>query len=161
MFDTLIPAFNKIYPKIKINHVQIDVDSKLPPTLATGVDVPDGAFYEDINIVQEAVHFKDLRPWKEPYISRIEPFKVTTYSLDGKLVAVPWDTDPMMLWYNKTITDKAGVDPEAIKSYDDLLTAAKTIKEKVKGATAPIHIDGNSGNIQLQAGRGVGEQVAR
>src|SRR5207302_274729 len=47
VFGFVIAAFNKKYPRITVKHVAVDVDAKLPATLATGVGVPDGAFYED------------------------------------------------------------------------------------------------------------------
>ncbi len=61
VFDAVIPSFNKKYPGITVKHVAVDVDSKLPTTLATGVNLPDGAFYEDNNLAIQSAHYYDPR----------------------------------------------------------------------------------------------------
>src|SRR5205823_4407622 len=60
VFDATIASFNKKYPDIKVKHVAVDVDAKLPTTLTTGVNVPDGAFYEDNNLPVLASHYYDI-----------------------------------------------------------------------------------------------------
>ena len=146
--ETVIPLFNRVYPDIKINHVQVDVDTKLPPTLAAGVDVPDGSFYEDINIVQVQEDLHDLSPWIDEYLDNIVPFKRSVYTFDNRVVAVPWDFDPMVLWYREDVFDKADVDPAGLTTFTALTNAASTIKEKVPSASAPIFFDGLAANIQ-------------
>ncbi|MFF0344771.1 ABC transporter substrate-binding protein [Kribbella sp. NPDC004875] len=50
---------------------------------------------------------------------------------DHGLYQVPWKTNPFMLYYNKDVFKKAGLDPEHPKlaTYDDVLAAAKAIKD--------------------------------
>lgn len=48
--------------------------------------------------------------------------------VDGKTVAIAFDANSQHLFYRKDIFDKAGL--SAPKSYEDVLAAAKTIKEK-------------------------------
>lgn len=52
-------------------------------------------------------------------------------SPDGDLYQVPWKANPFMLYYNKTAFAAAGLDAEAPKlsTYDDVLAAAKAIKD--------------------------------
>ena len=52
-------------------------------------------------------------------------------SADGDLYQLPWKTNPFMLYYNKDVFAEAGLDPEnpALETYDDVLAAAKAIKE--------------------------------
>ncbi|MDQ1204603.1 sugar ABC transporter substrate-binding protein [Microbacterium sp. SORGH_AS_0862] len=52
-------------------------------------------------------------------------------SPDGDLYQVPWKANPFMLYYNKTAFAEAGLDAEAPKlsTYDDVLAAAKAIKD--------------------------------
>ncbi|RII08656.1 Maltose/maltodextrin-binding protein precursor [Streptomyces sp. YIM 130001] len=51
-------------------------------------------------------------------------------SPDGSLYQVPWKTNPFMLYYNKDVFKKAGLDAEnpKLSTYDDVLAAAKAIK---------------------------------
>jgi multiple sugar transport system substrate-binding protein len=51
---------------------------------------------------------------------------------DGKIYGIPYSTDTRGLWYNVNIFKRAGLPvPWEPKNWDDILTAAKTIKEKV------------------------------
>lgn len=52
-------------------------------------------------------------------------------SADGSLYQLPWKTNPFMLYYNKTVFEAAGLDAEnpQLETYDDVLAAAKAIKE--------------------------------
>ncbi len=52
-------------------------------------------------------------------------------SYDGNVFALPTDTDVRMLWYNKSVMEAAGIAlPWEPKSWDDVLNAARLIKEK-------------------------------
>lgn len=54
--------------------------------------------------------------------------EVTSY--DGKVYALPTDTDVRMLWYSKPAFEKAGIAvPWAPKTWDDILDAARKLKE--------------------------------
>lgn len=52
-------------------------------------------------------------------------------SSDGDFYQMPWKTNPFMLYYNKEVLSKAGLDAENPKlaSYEDLAAAAKAIKD--------------------------------
>ncbi|RKS71443.1 multiple sugar transport system substrate-binding protein [Motilibacter peucedani] len=53
-------------------------------------------------------------------------------SADGKLYQLPWKSNPVLIFYNKTIFAKAGLDPEkpALSTYDDFLATSRTLKSK-------------------------------
>lgn len=63
--------------------------------------------------------------------SFIEAMKKGVTASDGKVYGVPYNTDSRGLWYNKEIFKKAGL-PEnwKPKNWDEVLNAARTIKEK-------------------------------
>lgn len=52
-------------------------------------------------------------------------------SADGGLYQMPWKSNPVMIFYNKDVFKKAGLDPENpnLSTYADFLAAAKKIKE--------------------------------
>ncbi|RZS91162.1 carbohydrate ABC transporter substrate-binding protein (CUT1 family) [Motilibacter rhizosphaerae] len=62
-------------------------------------------------------------------------------SADGKLYQLPWKTNPVMLFYNKKVFAKAGLDPDhpQLQTYAQVLAAARTLKQKggVKAAIWP------------------------
>jgi lactose/L-arabinose transport system substrate-binding protein len=146
VFKTVIPAFNQKYPKIKVNMVGVDIATKLPPTLISGTGVPDGSFYEDVNIGAQARHLYDLTELMAPRRADTVEFKLDVLTFDDKLVGVPWDTCPGLLYYREDILGDAGVKPDAITSYDALLDAARAIKKKnPDAAPIPLEQDANLG----------------
>jgi multiple sugar transport system substrate-binding protein len=53
---------------------------------------------------------------------------------DGKTYGIPMGTDTRALWYNKKLFAKAGLPvPWKPKTWDDVLSAAKTVKSKLPG----------------------------
>ena len=58
-------------------------------------------------------------------------------SSDGKFYQIPWKSNPVMIFYNKDIMKKAGVDPEnpPVSTYDDFLaTSDKIVSSKAAQA---------------------------
>jgi multiple sugar transport system substrate-binding protein len=64
--------------------------------------------------------------------SYYDSLKESVIGADNKVYGVPYNTDTRGLWYNKEIFKKAGL-PEVWepKTWDDILFACQTIKEKV------------------------------
>jgi lactose/L-arabinose transport system substrate-binding protein len=140
VFDAAIGKFRAAYPGVTVNHQAVDIDAKLANTLISGTGVPDGSFWDDAKIGGQAEHLFDLTDLIAPYRDRTAPYKLSVNTVDGKIYGVPWDLDPGLLWYREDILEDAGVDPAGLATYDDLVTAARTIKEK-DPTTKPIHLD--------------------
>lgn len=151
VFDAVIADFNKFYPDIKVNHEAVDIDAKLQNTLITGTDVPDGAFVDDAKVAGFADSLWDLSDVIKPYTADIAPQKLDVNSINGRIYGVPFDSDPGLLWYNATALDAAGVNPDSIKTYADLLDAARQYQAAVPGS-APIHLEKSPflGQLQLE-----------
>jgi multiple sugar transport system substrate-binding protein len=60
-------------------------------------------------------------------------------SPDGKLYQIPWKQNPVMIFYNKDLFEKAGIDAEdpPLKTYDEFLATSKKIVDS-KAAQAAI-----------------------
>lgn len=144
VFKTTVPSFNAKYPDVHLNLVGVDVAKKLPATLISGTGVPDGSFSEDINVGAQAEHLYDLSSLMAKHVSDTVQFKLDVNTVKGKLVGIPWDTDPGLLYYRDDILSAAGVDPSQLTSYDALLEAAKAIKGKNPSAKPiPLEQDPN------------------
>ncbi|GIH23912.1 sugar transporter [Acrocarpospora phusangensis] len=148
VFDAAIAKFKQAYPGVTVNHQQVDIDAKLANTLISGTDVPDGSFWDDAKIGGQAEHLYDLTDLVAPYKDQTAPYKISVNTVDGKIYGVPWDLDPGLLWYRADILEDAGVDIAGIATYDDLLAASRTIKER-NPASKPIHLDKNPFLSQL------------
>lgn len=71
--------------------------------------------------------------------SFIEAMKKGVTASDGKVYGVPYNTDSRGLWYNKEIFKKVGLPEDwKPKSWDEVLAAARTIKEKAGSDVVPI-----------------------
>ncbi|GAA3601125.1 sugar ABC transporter substrate-binding protein [Kineosporia mesophila] len=151
VFKAAIPAFNQKYPNIKVRHEAVDIDAKLQNTLITGTDVPDGVFLDDAKVGGFSEYLWDLKDVLKPYLPDIAPQKVAVSSLGGGIYGVPYDLDPGLLFYNEKALKAAGVDVEAIETYDDLLAAARKYQEYRPGS-GPIHLEQSAflGQLQLE-----------
>ena len=59
-------------------------------------------------------------------------------SPDGKFYQIPWKQNPVMIFYNKDMFKKAGLDPEnpPLKTYDEFLATSKKIVDSKAAAAA-------------------------
>ncbi len=75
-------------------------------------------------------YLTDYTEWTDG--SYYESLKEGVTAADGKVYGVPYNTDTRGLWYNKEIFKQAGLPEEwQPKSWDEILQACATIKEKV------------------------------
>lgn len=105
------------------------------PTLLQSNDAPD-LFYSwgggVLKQQQETGTLLDLTPamdakdgaWKKSY----NQAAIKGLTFDGKISAVPYQMGTVSFFYNKALFAKAGVDADAIKTWDDYLAAVKKIK---------------------------------
>ena len=152
-----VAAFNKVYPNIKVTQkatAYVPATPSLSAHLVTGVAVPDGIFFiEDQYYGTYAANLFDLTKWVEPYAHKIAPYKLAVAKQGSKIIAVPWDLDPAFLIYRTDIVEKAGVDVKSIKTYDDLIKAAQTVKEKVPSCKTPLYfLDGDGFRVFFTEG---------
>jgi multiple sugar transport system substrate-binding protein len=102
--------------------------------------------YEDTFLVNTDIKAGFLAPLDE-YLGKwadwsqfTDNAKAAAKALDGKTYGVPMGTDTRALWYNKNLFAKAGLAvPWQPKTWNDVLTAARTIKAKVPGVT-PLNV---------------------
>lgn len=140
VFDTVIEKFNEKYPDIVVNHVAVDIDAKLSPALVAGTDVPDGSFIDDKQVAALSPYLYDLSEVLAPYKDDIVPQKYEVNVVNGTPYGVPWDLDPGLLYYRADILEAAGIDPDSIETYDDLLEASREL-QAYDPNIKPIHLE--------------------
>jgi len=85
------------------------------------------AFEKQGGLVNLSKTFKDAESFIEQRSGdAVDGFR----SPDGSLYQMPWKTNPFMLYYNKEVFAKAGLDAEhpELRTYDDVLAAAEAIR---------------------------------
>jgi raffinose/stachyose/melibiose transport system substrate-binding protein len=76
----------------------------------------------------QAGFLKDITAEASPFAENLAQAAVNAFKVDGKTVGVPFDTGLVAFYYNKDLFKKAGVNAEAIKTWDDFLGAVKVLK---------------------------------
>ncbi|MFC5266284.1 ABC transporter substrate-binding protein [Kribbella qitaiheensis] len=130
----LVEKFNKSQDRLTVELTPV-LDAQYVTKLATAIrgrEVPDVVDIDDINsmlfIYRDA--FTDLT---EPlraldFRDKLSPGHLRLATKTDRVYGVPYLADNSMFWFNTELCDKAGVDPDqAIKSFDDLLDAARKL----------------------------------
>jgi len=112
----LVTAFEKLYPKVKINLVNAGTGTteytKLQNAIKAGSGVPDVAQIEYYALPQFALGGSLVNLSTDGLGSDQSQFSSGVWdsvNVNGELVGLPQDTGPMALFYNKTVFDKYGL----------------------------------------------------
>jgi multiple sugar transport system substrate-binding protein len=136
--------YEKANPKmtVKLEPIQADENdyyTKLDLMNRSASTAPD-VLYEDTFLVNSDISAGYLAPidqylnkWKD-WSQFSSTAKTSGKGQDGKTYGVPMGTDTRGLYFNKQIFAKAGLPTNwQPKNWNDILTAARTIKQKVPG----------------------------
>ncbi|MFE6337624.1 ABC transporter substrate-binding protein [Streptomyces sp. NPDC057798] len=142
--------FEKKYPGKKVEFIPIKAPdseyyTKLQQMLRSPKTAPD-LVYEDTFLINSDITSGYLKPLDD-YLATwpdwdrfIDSAKAAAKGEDGRTYGVPDGTDTRGLWYDKAVFAKAGLPaPWQPKTWDDILEAARTIKEKVPDVT-PLNV---------------------
>jgi len=119
--------------------------TKLQQMLRSSKTAPD-LVYEDTFLINSDITSGYLKPldsylakWKD-WGQFIDTAKAAAKAQDGKTYGVPDGTDTRGLWFDKKIFKKAGLPADwQPKTWDEVLAAARTVKQKVPGVT-PLNV---------------------
>jgi raffinose/stachyose/melibiose transport system substrate-binding protein len=129
--------------KVDVQYLENEAYKKKLTTLLQSPDRPHIIYSWGGGVMREQIKagvIEDLSSsmsaeWRE----RFSPAAIQAYTLNGKIYGVPMLVSQVGFFYNKELFAKAGVDANAIKTWDDLLGAVK--KLKAAGIT-PIIVGG-------------------
>lgn len=154
-----VEDFQKQYPDVKVQVEDFnsgDLYEKLTVGLAArGSGLPDVVLMEDERIPgyinQFPQGFLNLsKLGYDKHKDSFNPAKVASVQdKDGNFIAAPWDIGPAGVFYRVDYFEKAGVDPESIKTWDDYIAAGKKIKEATGKKMLPIDIPNYDGVFQM------------
>ncbi|MEU6998585.1 sugar ABC transporter substrate-binding protein [Nonomuraea sp. NPDC046570] len=132
----LAPEFEKAHPGVRVKVVDIGYDNaydKITVGLKSGSGLPDVITLEDTAIPGYAENFPgglvDLTGVAAKYKAGFDPAKWAAAAGSGALVALPWDSAPVGLYYRRDYFERAGVRPESVATWDDLVKAGEKIKQ--------------------------------
>jgi multiple sugar transport system substrate-binding protein len=85
-----------------------------------------------------------------PFKDKVAPAHIKEATQDGKIYAIPHTVDISVLFLNKALYTKAGLDPEKPPtSLKELAEQATTIREKIGGDTYGTYFGGNCGGCNV------------
>jgi multiple sugar transport system substrate-binding protein len=133
--QVVIDKFHATQNRLHINLTPVP-DGQYVTKLATAIrsgDVPDIVDIDDINSMLFIFRgvFTDLTSLVNalPYRQHLSPGHLRLATDDGRIYAVPYLADNSVLWYNKQLLERAGVDPaKAVTSFAGLLDAGRRIR---------------------------------
>lgn len=141
----LVSKFNSSQDKVRVDLTVLPLnqeDAKFAAAVRSG-SVPDIFGMNDVSVPQ-FVRTGALRPLNDfvaskDYKAALNPGQMDLATYDGQLYGVPLMLDLSVLWYNKDLFKKAGLDPDhAPSSASEIVDAARKITKlggKVKGFT--------------------------
>ncbi|MCT9080864.1 extracellular solute-binding protein [Streptomyces fulvoviolaceus] len=148
---SMVKEFTKANPGTKVTLVPVtasenDYYTKIQLMMRSPATAPD-LVYEDTALINSDIAGGYLKPldaytakWSDWSQYADAAKSAVTGSSDGKVYAVPDNTDTRGIWYNKELFAKAGISvPWQPKTWDDVLSAAKKIKAKLPGVT-PLNL---------------------
>jgi multiple sugar transport system substrate-binding protein len=141
-FEEQVAAYNKVQSNVNIEYVAVNQadyqTTKLPTAFANG-EAPDIFFVEPATFMKYAKSgvLADLTKYfPEGVMADFQPSFIEAVKYDNQILALPFESDLLGLYYNKDMLKNAGV--AVPKTWDELKAAAKKLNTgKVAGLVLP------------------------
>lgn len=134
LYEDIVAEYNAAHDGVTVivEFMEDESFKQKLPTLLQSDAAPDlffswsgGVFYEQADQgFLRALDDTTVAAWKE----ELSPGGMAALSYNGKYYGAPEASQNVAIWYNKDIAAELGVDPSAIKTYDDLLEMVKVAK---------------------------------
>jgi len=134
IWEKIAKDYNAAHPGVNVQVKYLENEAfkaKLPTMLQADESRPDLFYSWGGGVMQaqdKAGFLKDITKDVAPWESELSPTAVDAFKVDGKVVGVPFEVGEVVFYYNKKLFEKAGVNAEDIKSWDDFLGAVKKLK---------------------------------
>jgi raffinose/stachyose/melibiose transport system substrate-binding protein len=118
--------------KVEVKYLENEAFKAKLPTMLQSNDSRPSLFYSWGGGVMDAQaragFLKDITADVASVEANLLPTAVEAFKVDGKAVGVPFETGEVAFYYNKKLFEKAGVKAEDIRTWDDFLAAARTLR---------------------------------
>ncbi|MCY8671098.1 ABC transporter substrate-binding protein [Bacillus haynesii] len=164
-YAEMVKEWNKKYPerKIKLNTVVYpygQMHDNLSISLLAGKGVPDIA---DVELGRYSNFLKgsdipltDLTPLVEDERDKFVEARLTLYSKNGKLYGLDTHVGTTVMYYNMEMMNKAGVDPDDIKTWEDYREAGKKVVKALGKPMTTIETTDPNSFLPLVSQQGFG-----
>lgn len=122
---------------------------------AGGQGLPDIMLVEDdrvqgyLNSFPEA--FMNLAEYgfADEHADKFPEFKTELLTLDGDMYGMPFDAGPAGVFYRQDLFEEAGIDADAIETWDDFIEAGHTLRDELDVAITGIDINNDDGVYRM------------
>lgn len=126
------------HPGVTIHCEEMGTDqvyNKLTTSLASGVGLPDLVTIEGEQMGKFGGKFPDKFVDLTDIIDPADfmDIKIAECSVNGRILAYPWDAAPCLMFYRTDMYQNAGVDPASIKTWDDFIEAGIKVQDANPG----------------------------
>lgn len=129
-----VDNFKQKYPQVEVKILDMeeaDIYHKIEVGSTDKTSLPDIAMIEDYRVQYIVKNYPQLFSEvgdilgsdKDKFIKN----KLDAVTVDGKMYAVPFEAAPVLMFYRKDLFDKAGINTENIKTWDDYIEAGKKV----------------------------------
>ena len=91
------------------------------------MDIEIGKFSTFVK-TEDNVHLLDLTAEVAPYLPDLVATRMAPYQAYGKQLGLDYHLGSYLMYYNRELLEQAGIDPDAIKTWDDYIAAGKTFR---------------------------------
>ncbi len=131
------PAFTKQHPNVKVEGISMgpfELMDKFYVAMVSGQGLPDSAqlirrLSSRYLISELMVDFTDFVK-KEHGGQFLDSLTKDVTAVDGRVLGIALDYGPSVVFYNKDLADKLGVNVSAIKTWDDYLRVGKDVSKR-------------------------------
>jgi lactose/L-arabinose transport system substrate-binding protein len=139
-FKAAQEGLQKKYPGLQIetqDFPYLEAHAKILTALTAGGDVPDLVNFDVDYVGDFAAGMLDIGEQFKPYADQFVPIAVNLASLDGHLIGLPQDNEPMGLAYRKDIFDQYKITEDDLATWDGFIEAGKKL---LKDSGNKIHM---------------------
>jgi ABC-type glycerol-3-phosphate transport system substrate-binding protein len=122
LWDKIAADYNAAHPGVKVQFQYLENEAfkaKLP-TMLQSEDSRPSLFYSWGGGLMDAQYkagsLKDITKDVASWETALSPTAVDAFKVEGKVVGVPFEVGEVVLWYNKKLFEKAGVQPEGAEA---------------------------------------------
>jgi raffinose/stachyose/melibiose transport system substrate-binding protein len=133
LWDRIAKDYEAEHKGVNVNfkYIQGEAYKEKLPTMLQSEGRPDIVYSWGGGVMDaqnQAGFLKDITAEAAPFEENLAQTAVNAFKVGGKTVGVPFDTGLVAFYYNKDLFKKAGVNADAIKTWDDFLGAVKALK---------------------------------
>lgn len=131
------------HPEVTFTFEDMGTDqiySKLVTSLATGAGLPDIVALEGEQMSGFGNKFPDkfLDLGDVVEADKHLPIKISEATVNGKIIAFPWDAAPIAMFYRTDLFEQAGIAAADLKTWDDFIAAGQKLQQATGVAMMPL-----------------------